>query len=188
MQPRIFYNDGYTPISNATVNVKSQDNKTWASSLTDSSGTTLRFWLEPTMIENNYFIVDVNLGPHLSYSFLPVSLHPGTSQNIKIITPWPPRVEDLFTVKIYDGKPNAVIPAKGNFVVYLYDGNGNAIGQSQVNYRGEANFSNLKVGDYVIKAIDSKNNLEWGRSDIVIDGTKTSFVIFKNQTTFDMPN
>ena len=180
LQPDIFYNDGYTPISNATVHVRSQDNKTWASSLTDLSGSTLRFWLEPTMIENNYFIVDVSLGPHLSYSFLPVSLHPGSSQNVKIITPWPPRVEDLFTIKIYDGQSNTAPPAKGNFVVYLFDDKGNTIGQSQVNYRGEANFSNLKVGDYLIKALDVKNNVEWGRSEIVIDGTKTSFNIFKN--------
>jgi hypothetical protein len=183
LQPHIFYNDGYTPISNATVNVRSQDNKTWATSLTDSSGATLRFWLEPTMIESNYFIVDVNLGQHISYSFLPVSLHPGTSQDLKIITPWPPIVEDLFTVKIYDGQSNTASPAKGNFIVYLFDNNGNAIGQSKINYRGEANFSNLKVGDYVIKVIDAKNNMEWGHSDVSIDGTKTNFAIFKNQTT-----
>jgi len=132
------------------------------------------------MIENNYFIVDVSLGRHLSYSFLPVSLHPGSSQNVKIITPWPPRVEDLFTIKIYDGQSNTAPPAKGNFVVYLFDDKGNTIGQSQVNYHGEANFSNLKVGDYLIKALDVKNNVEWGRSEIVIDGTKTSFNIFKN--------
>jgi hypothetical protein len=183
LEPHIFYSDGYTPVSNATVNIRSQDNKTWATSLTDSNGATLRFWLEPTMIENNYFIVDVRLGPHTSYSFLPVSLHSGTSQDIKIITPWPPRVEDLFTVKIYDGQSNTAPPAKGNFIVYLFDNHGNTVGQSQVNYRGEANFSNLKVGDYVIKAIDAKNNMEWGHSDMVIDGTKTSFAIFKNRTT-----
>lgn len=183
LQPSIFYNDGYTPIYNATVHVRSQDNKTWATGLTDSRGATLRFWLEPTILENNYFIVDVNISPHLSYSFLPVSLHPGTSQNLKIITPWPPIVEDLFTVKIYDGQSNMAPPAKGNFVVFLFDDNGNTIGQSKVNYRGEANFSNLKVGDYVLKAIDAKNNIEWGRSDVVIDGTKTNFAIFKNQTT-----
>ncbi|MGI0060333.1 MAG: hypothetical protein ACREBJ_11270, partial [Nitrosotalea sp.] len=188
LQPRIFYSDGYTPISNATVNVLSQDNKTWGSSLTDSKGNTLRFWLEPTMVENNYFVVDVHLSPHLSYSFLPISLHPGGLQNVKIITPWPAKVEDLFTVKIYDGPSNTAPPAKGNFVVYLFDNNGNVVGQSQVNYRGEANFSNLKVGDYVIKAIDAKNNMEWGRSDVVIDGTKTSFAIFKNQTSLGMSN
>jgi hypothetical protein len=110
-------------------------------------------------------------------------LHPGISQDVKIVTPWPPRVEDLFTVKLYDGQSSAAPLAKGNFIVYLFDDNGNTIGQSQVNYRGEANFSNLKVGDYVIKAIDAKNNMEWGKSNIVIDGTKTSFTIFKNQTT-----
>ena len=188
LQPQIFYNDGYTPISNATVNIRSQDNKIWASSLTDSSGATLRFWLEPTMVENNYFVVDTNISRHLSYSFSPVFLHPGTSQNIKIITPWPPRVEDLFTVKIYDDKSDMLSPAKGNFVVYLFDNNGNIIDQSKVNYRGEANFSNLKVGDYVIKVMDGKNNIEWGQSDVVIDGTKTSFAIFKNQTASSMSN
>ena len=188
LQPRIFYNDGYTPISNATVSVLSQDNKTWASSLTDSRGNTLRFWLEPTIIDSNYFVVDVHISPHLSYSYLPISLHPGTSQNMKIITPWPAKVEDLFTVKIYDGHSNTAPTAKGNFVVYLFDNNGNAIGQSKANYRGEANFSNLRVGDYTIKAIDAQNNIEWGQSNIVIDGTKTSFAIFKNQTSSGMSN
>jgi|GEM_PF-746064 len=188
LQPRIFYNDGYTPIFNATVSVLSQDNKTWASSLTDSSGNTLRFWLEPTIIDSNYFVVDVHISPHISYSYSPISLHPGTSQNIKIITPWPAKVEDLFTVKIYNGQSSTAPTAKGNFVVYLFDNNGNAIGQSKTNYRGEANFSNLKVGDYTIKAIDAQNNREWGQSNIVIDGTKTSFAIFQNQTSSGVSN
>ena len=188
LQPRIFYNDGYTPIFNATVSVLSQDNKTWASSLTDSSGNTLRFWLEPTIIDSNYFVVDVHISPHISYSYSPISLHPGTSQNIKIITPWPAKVEDLFTVKIYNGQSSTAPTAKGNFIVYLFDNNGNAIGQSKTNYRGEANFSNLKVGDYTIKAIDAQNNREWGQSNIVIDGTKTSFAIFQNQTSSGVSN
>ena len=188
LQPSIFYNDGYTPIFNATVNVRSQDNKTWATSFTDSHGTTLRFWLEPSILENNYFIVDVHLSPHISYSFMPVSLHPGSLQDIKIVTPWPPRVEDLFTVHLYDGQSSMSPPEKGNFVVYLYDSNGNIVGQSSINYRGEANFSNLKVGDYVIKAIDAKSNMEWGESNIVIDGTKTNFAIFKNQTSYGTSN
>lgn len=188
LRPSIFYNDGYTPIFNATVNIKSQDGKTWATSFTDSRGATLRFWLEPSMLENNYFIVDVNISPHISYSFMPVSLYPGSSHDIKIVTPWPPRVEDLFTVHLYDGQSSTAPPEKGDFIVYLFDSNGNVIGQSNVNYRGEANFSNLRVGDYVIKAIDAKNNMEWGWSDIVIDGTKTNFDIFKNQTSYGNSN
>ena len=188
LQPSIFYNDGYTLVFNATVHVRSQDNKTWATSFTDSRGATLRFWLEPSILENNYFIVDVNISPHISYSFMPVSLHAGSSQDIKIVTPWPPRAEDLFTVKLYDGQSSTAPPEKGDFVVYLYDSNGNVVGQSHVNYRGEANFSNLLVGDYIIKAMDAKNNIEWGKSNIVIDGTKTNFAIFKNQTSSGTSN
>ena len=188
LQPSIFYNDGYTPIFNATVHVRSQDNQTWGTSFTDSRGATLRFWLEPSILESNYFVVDVNISPHISYSFMPISLYPGSSQDIKIVTPWPPRVEDLFTVNLYDGQSNMAPPEKGNIVVYLYDSNGNIVGQSQINYRGEANFSNLKVGDYVIKAIDVKSNMEWGESHIVIDGTKTNFAIFKNQISHGAPN
>ncbi len=53
MRLDVLYEDGVTPISNAIITVKSQDNKTQATSNTDINGESLRFWLEPTS-QNNW--------------------------------------------------------------------------------------------------------------------------------------
>jgi len=173
MRLDVFYNDGLTPISNATAYVRSLDNKTWGHSSTNTDGNTLRFWLEPTVSENDYYIADVKIGEHLVYSQSPVFLRPGISQEVKIITNWPPVVNSLVTVKVLDEKQNPLI-SKDKYVVGIFD-NGNKISESLVTSRGEAYFSSIKVGDYQFKAIKTADNSEWGNLNATIDGTKTNF-------------
>ncbi len=179
MRLHIFYNDGYTPISNSVVTVKSQDNKTWATSTTDQYGETLRFWLEPTTMKNNYFIIEVQIGRHLSYFSSPVFLYAGRGQEINIVTPWPPTVDSAIAVKIYDSESQLYTPKDGSLMVGVYDSNNNKIAESAVNPRGEADFANLRVGDYVIRAVDESNGSLWGQSQITLDGTKTVFDLYE---------
>src|ERR1051326_2164340 len=73
MRINAFYNDGLTPITNATVYVRdAQINKTWAHSATNANGDSLRFWIEPTTSPGDHYIVDIRIGDHLVYSTSPV--------------------------------------------------------------------------------------------------------------------
>ncbi len=179
MRPNVFYNDGLTPVSNAIVYIKDQSNNTWGMDYTDVHGQTLRFWLEPTMVTDDHYIMDVKIGQHLSYTYWPVFLYPGSAREINIITPWPPMVDSLITVKAYDDQSKLLSAKNSSFAVDLFDHNGNLVSESKIDYHGNANFSNLKVGDYTFRLVDPNNGIKWGESKVTIDGSKTSFSIVK---------
>ncbi|CUR52274.1 Spherulin-4-like protein [Nitrosotalea devaniterrae] len=186
MRPNVFYNDGVTPVANAIVYIKDQDNKTWAMDFTDIHGQTLRFWLEPTIMNNDHYTIDVKIGQHMSSSYWPVFLYPGVAREVSIVTPWPPMVDSLVTVKAYDEQSKLLSAKNSSFSVDLLDNNGNLLSESKINYHGEANFSNLKVGDYVFRLVDPSNGNKWSESKVTIDGTKTSFSIFKDHVPIGM--
>ena len=177
MRPHVFYNDAYTPISGATVVVKSQDNRTWSTGSTDINGETLRFWLEPTSAKNNYFIIQVKIDQHMSYSYSPAFLYPGYAQDINVVTPWPPIINSLIAVKVYNEQSKLFSTTDGNLEVKALDDSNKTIAESKVNPRGEADFGDLKVGDYVFRAMD-QNGTIYGETNATIDGTKTNFTIF----------
>ncbi|HEV2192888.1 MAG TPA: hypothetical protein VGR54_04625 [Nitrosopumilaceae archaeon] len=179
------YNDGTTPINNATVIVKSGNGtyEYWTPSTTNEDGKTIRFWLEPTISNDDHYIANISIENNLSYSYSPVSILPGMPSDIKIVTPWPPVTPPLVT-SIYKSPIQKISKSDGNFVVQLYDNKKNKVSESKVDIRGEAYFSNLKVGSYILRAIDlnDDNNRVWGVTNIVLDGKQTSVQIFKNQT------
>ena len=181
MRVDVFYNDGLTPISNATVYVRSHDNKLWGHGPIDINGKSTRFWIAPTTLENDYYIVDVKIGNNLTYSQSPILLTPGIPQEIKIVTNWPPVINTLITANVRDSQLHHVSFLNGKFVVELYDNNGNKIDTSPVTSHGEAHFSNLKVGDYLFKALNTNDGSEWGTSKITLDGSKLSFDIVEKQ-------
>jgi len=183
MRVNVFYNDGVTPISNGTVFVKSSDNKIWAHSSTDPNGDTMRFWLEPTVLENDHYTIDVKIGNNLTYTQSPIVLRPGIPQEVKVVTSWPPLINSLITVNVMDFQLHKVLPTQGKFIVNLFDSNQNKVAQSPVTSRGQAYFSNLKVGDYVLQIIRTDDNSEWSTSRITMDGTILSFDAVENQKT-----
>jgi peptidoglycan/xylan/chitin deacetylase (PgdA/CDA1 family) len=182
MRINAFYNDGMTPITNATVYVRAaQDNKTWGHSYTNADGDSLRFWVEPTTAPDDHYIVDVHIGNHLVYSNSPVYLRSGISQEVKITTNWPPVVNSLVTAKVLNIQSHPVLPSDGKFSVSLFDSNGIKISESPVTSRGEAYFSNLKVGDYTFKVTKTDDNSVWATANITEDGTVTTFQIVPTQ-------
>jgi peptidoglycan/xylan/chitin deacetylase (PgdA/CDA1 family) len=182
MRINAFYNDGLTPIANATVYVRdAQVNKTWAHSPTNANGDSLRFWIEPTTSPGDHYIVDIHIGNHLVYSTSPVYLRPGISQEVKVTTSWPPIVNSLVTVKVLNVQSHVVLPSDGKFSVNIFDSDGNKVSESPVTSRGEAYFSNLKVGDYTFKATRIDDNSEWATASITEDGTITSIQILPSQ-------
>jgi len=187
MRVNVLYNDGVTSINNVFVDVKSPDNKIWASGFTDIKGQTLRFWLAPTTVQTVGYTVDVKIGQHLLYSHNPVFLLPGISQEIEIVTPWTPLINSLISVKVYDSQSKLVTPSNGTFVVDLLDDQGNKMMESPVNNRGEADFYNLKVGDYEFRTTNLKDNSIWSDSKVTIDGTQLNFITKENQTQISKP-
>lgn len=185
MRLHVFYNDGYTPIAKAAVTLKSQDNKTWATSNTDENGETLRFWLEPTTMKNNYFVTNIQIGKHLFYSYSPVFLYPGRAQEISIITPWPPAVESAISVKLYDLPSKLYSSRDGPVLMEIFDNSGKLAAEAKVTPRGEADFANLRVGDFVVKAIDGTDGKILGESTITLDGKAENFSVYENNAAPD---
>ncbi len=178
MRINAFYNDGLTPIANATVYVRDgQLNKTWGHGPTNADGNSLRFWIEPTTYSGDHYVVDIHIGDHLVYSTSPVYLRPGISQEIKITTNWPPIVNSLVTVTVFNAQSHAVVPSDGKFLVSLFDSVGNKVSDSPVTPRGDAYFSNLKIGDYAFKVTRTTDNSEWATANMTEDGTITSIKI-----------
>jgi hypothetical protein len=180
----VVYDDGATPIDNATVSVKSNNGyEYWTTSTTDKEGNTIRFWLQPTISADEFYTANVSIGNDMSYSYHPINILQGSSNNIKIVTQWP-AVTTPLVASVYKSSFQKVSKSDGNFVVQLYNKNENKIAESQVNVRGEAYFTNLKVGSYVLRAIDLNNNTNeaWGVTTFIDNGNQTSVQIFKNQT------
>jgi len=180
-----FYNDNQTPIEGATVTIKSDDGHQWSQGITDSDGKTMRFWLQSNnLVEDDYYIAEVSLEEDLVYSYSPVIFHSAIQGDIKIKTPWPKIIEDRITVSVYKDVSQKVRKSDGSFMVELYDAENNKVAQSSVSFRGDAFFSNLKVGKYsiqVIKSPDDPNQESqiWATMGTVISGEKDFFSIFK---------
>lgn len=179
------YNDGSTPINNATVAVKSNNGKYeyWITSTTDDTGHTIRFWLQPTILSDDYYVTNISIGNDLSYNYYPIKILQGASNEIKVVTPWP-AVTPPLVASVYKSSFQKVSKSDGNFVVELYNNKENKIAESKVNVMGEAYFSNLQVGSYIFRAIalDDEKNGAWGVANMTIDGKQASVQILKNQT------
>jgi hypothetical protein len=180
------YNDGNTPINNATVTVKSNNGiyEYWTPSTTNDQGNTIRFWLQPTILSADYYVVSISIGNDLSYNYYPIKILQGASNNIKIVTPWP-AVTPPLVASVYKSSFQKVSKSDGNFVVELYNNKENKIAESKVNVMGEAYFSNLQVGSYILRTIDldDEKNGAWGVVNMIVDGKQTSVQIHKNQTS-----
>ena len=185
------YNDGTTPIDNATVMVKSNDGtyEYWTNSTTDYLGDTVRFWLQPTVVDGDHYVATVSIGNDLSYSYFPIIILPGVSGDTKITTPWP-ALEPPLVVSVYKSLLEKVSKSDGELTVQLYDNSGNKIGESKVNVMGEAYFSNIKVGSYTFMVIDPNDDKSttWGSTRVILDGKQTAIKIVKDQTNTKVLN
>ena len=170
----VYYHDGQTPVSGASVSIRSQDNKTRAIGVTDSDGSATRFSLPSTTIDGNYYVVDVKINSHLVFSSDPVTLPPGNINKVKLVAPWPSMLENLITVKVYN--QTKVLPSNGQtYAVQMYDDQGNKLSESPVNIHGEGYFWSMQVGDYVFKVVKASNGTVLGNMFVTVDGTKNNF-------------
>lgn len=157
MRLTILYNDAQTPLANTHVNIRSQDDHLWKSTQTDSFGQTDRVWLYPPSKPENYYYVEVIIGPNLKYVYKPIKLLPGIAQDFKIATKWPTIIDNQIVVELYNNTKNKVTKQDGKFIAQVYDIKKNKVSDFEFSTKGLGSFSNLKVGNYAlyIKSTDS---------------------------------
>ena len=185
----VFYDDGYTPIKNAKLSVKSHDGKEWANTITDSDGRSMRHWLQPNIQDGDYYEVDVLLDENISYKHSPIAIWAGQFQETKIITPWPEIVEQI-TISLYEEPLKKVTKYDEGFEVELFNSDGGKVAKSQILW-GDALLTLLKVGNYVVKITkyDSSNILsEWASQNITVTGQERVFSILKSESVLEGPD
>lgn len=182
-----YFSDGQTPISGASVSIRSQDNKTRATGVTDSDGSVTRFSLPSTNADGNYYVIDVKINNHLTFSSDHVTLQPQSINKIKLVAPWHSMIENLITVKVYN--QTKVLPSNGQtYAVQMYDDQGNKLSESPVNIHGEGYFWSMQVGDYVFKVVKESNGTVLGNMFVTVDGTKNNFdMTIQNHTPVTKP-
>jgi len=181
----VLYDDGQTPIKDATVSIKSDDGHQWNQENTNSQGLTSRFWLQSnSVVEDDFYIAEVTVDEDLIYVYSPVIFFSSAQGDIKIVTPWPKKIDDLITITVYTYVSQKVSQSDGKFVAELYDIDKNKVAQSPVSNRGEAFFSNIEIGKYLLNVVKSapdpsQESEIWASTVVILSGEKNSFSVFK---------
>ncbi|WP_371504934.1 polysaccharide deacetylase family protein [Nitrosopumilus adriaticus] len=181
IQFEVFYKNGETPIEGATLILKSPDNSELARDVTNDLGETTRYWIQSTTKEGDYYIADVYLDEIFLTSYFPIKVQSGLAVDQKIVTNISEIVEDLITINLFDGSKK-ITSKDGDYQVVLLDKNQNQVASSNLSFRGDAQFSNLKTGVYTVK-INSDKKIDdklWPQNNIQIIGDSNKFSIFKN--------
>ena len=182
LQFNVFYKDGQTPIKGATVSIKSNDGTQWRLGKTNDQGDTIRYWIQSTTKNNDYYVADVYLGEIHLTTLTQIKLFPGLTKDQKIIAPIPAIVEDLITVSLYKTEFEKIAKHEESLSVLLKDSVGNIIKESQVNNRGEAYFSSIPSKEYSL--IILKNGVadaSWQEKKVAITGQENTFKIIKTK-------
>ena len=181
LQFNVFYKDGQTPIKSATVSIKSHDGTQWRLGKTNDQGDTIRYWIQSTTKDSDYYTADVYLGEVYLTTLTQIKLIPGLTKDQKIIVPIPAIVNDLITVSLYKTEFEKITKQDGDFSVLLKDSIGNIIAKSNVNIRGEAYFSSIPSNEYSLTVlINGVTDPSWLEKKVVIIGQENTFKITKN--------
>jgi len=188
LQFNIFYKDGQTPINGATVSIKSYDGTQWRLGKTNDQGDTIRYWIQSTTKNTDYYIADVYLGEIHLTTLKQIKLLPGLTKDQKIIVPIPAIVEDLITVSLYKTEFEKITKQDGEFSVLLKDNMGNILKKSQVNSKGEAYFSSIPSNEYSLVVL--KNGViddSWKEKKVAIIGQESMFKMTKTNEPTVIP-
>ncbi len=181
VQFNVFYNDGQTPIPNAKVILKTKNSGDISQGYTDLEGKTMRFWIPSVVNEEDYYVPEVHLGDKLV--FYPETIRPDSgSSQIKVITKWPKYVESAL-VSVYTSESKKLSDSDGVFFVSLFE-NENKIEESKL-IRGDAHFSNIKVGEYkiTISKLVGNNTAELDNHSVIFNEKDIQMNVFLNQTS-----
>ncbi|MGY5147690.1 MAG: polysaccharide deacetylase family protein [Candidatus Nitrosopumilus sp. bin_7KS] len=184
LQFQIFYKNGQVPIKDATVVLKSFNNSELRRAITNDDGETVRYWVQSTTKQGEHYTADVYFEDIFLTSYSPIKLLPGLKNDQKIITNIPEVVESLILINLYDGSKK-IASSNGDYDVSLLDIHGTKVISSKVNFRGDAQFSNIKSGTYTVKINSNtiSENLLWPETKIQIIGDSNKFNIFRDTET-----
>ena len=155
----VLYDDKYTPIEGARLQIKNHEGKILHNDFTDKYGKSLRFWTAPTILKDNYYEVEIYITENIVHKYSPLILNPGERKDLKITTPWPKIIESPVTILVYKNNMAPLTYANGKYVAELYDKENNKVAKSNINIRGEAHFSLIPLGDYRILIKDSQEDV-----------------------------
>jgi len=79
----VFFDDGESPIDAAVIVIKSQDGEKQRIGNTNEQGDTLRYWLQSTTLQKDYYIAEVYYDDYFLTSVSNIKLFPGMPQNQK---------------------------------------------------------------------------------------------------------
>ncbi len=179
MKFKVYYNDGYTPIQEAKVIIRSSNNAPLITTITNNDGQTQRYWLQSTKPDEFYF-AEISLGTGITYLYSPIKLIPDIPRDFKITTPWPPVIDKLITVSVYKGEQK-ISKEDGSFMVQVFDKKNKKVGESSVNNRGDAFFSKLPVGEYNFEALqitsDKASFQTWGSTKKILTGNENQVTV-----------
>jgi len=180
LQFNIFYKDGQTPIKGATVSIKSHDGIQWRLGKTNDQGDTIRYWIQSTTKDTDYYMADVYLGEIPLTTLMPIKVLPGLTKDQKIIVPIPAIIEDLITVSLDKTEFEKITKHDRNFSVLLKDSIGNIVKKSQVNNRGEAYFSSIPSQEYSLIVLkNGVTDASWQEKNVAITGQENMFKMTK---------
>lgn len=174
MSVSVYYNDGQTPIPDVSVSVRSQDNKTRDTGVTDPDGIAPRFYLPSTIVYGDSYVVDAKINNHLTFSSNPIILPSGNANNVRLIAPWPSVIQSLITIKVYN-QTTLLTTSGQSYAVDMYDDKGNQLVESPINIHGEGYFWSVKTGDYVFKVVNTNSGEVLGDLVVTLDGSKNNF-------------
>jgi len=177
----VFYEDGETPVDNAIVKIKSNDGEEQSVGNTNQNGETLRYWLQSTTTEEDFYIAEIYNGDFLLTSLSNIRINQGVPQDQKIVVPMPEIVEDLLTFRLYDTDSQKIVKRDGNFSILLSDQNDVKIRESKINAKGEIHFSSVPSGVYSASVlIDGLKDTTWKESKTTIIGNQIEFNLFQS--------
>ena len=156
---QVLYDDKFTPIEGAKIQIKNHEGKILLNDFTDKYGKSIRFWTAPTILEENFYEVEISIGENIVHKYSPLILNPGEQKDLKITTPWPKIIESPVTIHAYKKDMTPLTFADGKFLAKLYDKENNQVAKSNINIHGEVYFSLIPLGDYRIVIQDSKEDV-----------------------------
>jgi len=176
----VFFEDGETPIDNVMVVIKSHDGEEQRIGSTNEQGDTMRYWLQSTSLQTDYYTAEVFFDDFLLTSVSNIKVHQGIAQDQKIVVPIPAVVEELITFRLYDTESGKILKNDGNYSILIIDKYGVYLKESSINTRGEIYFSNIPSGVYTVSVLrDEIKDILWRDTKIAITGNQNEFDLFQ---------
>ncbi|MFQ5440474.1 MAG: polysaccharide deacetylase family protein [Nitrosopumilaceae archaeon] len=188
IQFNVFFDKGEKPFGNAIIKLKSKNGEELSEGNTNLDGNTLRYWLQPTTLDDDHYSLEVYVEDYLVATVPNIKIFTGTSINEKVTVPIPEVVEELLTFRIFNTDSQKIMKKDGDYSLVLADKNLHPVYTSPMNTNGDIYFSSIKSGIYTVLVLnDGKREKSWDDAPIVIIGDENIFELFENENLASIP-